>query len=146
MPEASASSTGPSNLPNYFKYLAQVYPRQTGNSTLNLFSQLTDGLAPISSTSVVHDNASGPGTATSVIMKDIQPDAHPTIVATDMVPAMIEVFNSTVSETSTWNQERFTGVVMKSEKLNFLDAHFTHSITNFSIFNFADPLSSMKEI
>jgi ubiquinone/menaquinone biosynthesis C-methylase UbiE len=146
MAEASASSTGPSNLPNYFKNLAQVYPRQTGNSTLNLFAQLTDRLAPISSTSVVHDNASGPGTATSVIMKDIQPDAHPTIVATDMVPAMIEAFNSTVSETSTWNQERITGVVMKSENLNFPDAHFTHSITNFSIFNFADPLSSVKEI
>ena len=35
---------------------------------------------------------------------------------------------------------------MKSEKLEFEDAYFTHSITNFSIFNFQDPLACVKEI
>jgi SAM-dependent methyltransferase len=59
-----------------------------------------------------------------------------------MVPAMIEAFNSAPNT----NPEKMTGVVMKSEKLDFPDAHFTHSITNFSIFNFQDPLAGVKEI
>lgn len=82
MADFNKPSTGPSNLPNHFKKLSQIYPRQTGNSTLNLFTQITELLAPISNSSIVHDNACGPGTASSVILKQ-HPDVEPKIVGTD---------------------------------------------------------------
>jgi SAM-dependent methyltransferase len=59
-----------------------------------------------------------------------------------MVPAMVEAFNSPPN----FNSDEMSGIVMKSEKLDFPDAYFTHSITNFSIFNFQDPLACFKEI
>jgi ubiquinone/menaquinone biosynthesis C-methylase UbiE len=142
MADSNKPSTGPSSLPQYFNKLSQIYPRQTGNSTLNLFAQITDHIAPISSSSVIHDNACGPGTASSIILKTLSLDAQPKIIGTDMVPAMIDAFNSAPNT----NPGKMTGVVMKSEKLDFPDAHFTHSITNFSIFNFQDPLAGVKEI
>ncbi|KAH6694861.1 S-adenosyl-L-methionine-dependent methyltransferase [Leptodontidium sp. MPI-SDFR-AT-0119] len=141
---SSANAGGPaSNLPSHFNKLSQIYPRQTGNSTLNLFASIADHLAPISASSIVHDNASGPGTATRVILKNLKPD-YPTVIATDMVPAMIDAFNSDIAKTN--ETSKLTGIVMKSETLDFPDEHFTHSITNFSIFNFSDPLVCVKEI
>lgn len=94
---------------------------------------------------MIHDNASGPGTATSVILKDLSRDAYPKVIATDMVPAMIETFNSTIVEPNA-DLDKFAGIVMKSEKLDFPDEYFTHSITNFSIFNFVDQQASVSEI
>ncbi len=135
----------PSNLPHYFNKFSQIYARQSGNSTLNLFSSITSHLAPISAQSVLHDNASGPGTATSVILRDLSEDAYPKVIATDMVPAMIDAFNSTIVEPNA-ALDKFTGIVMKSEKLDFPDAYFTHSVTNFSIFNFVDQQASVSEI
>jgi ubiquinone/menaquinone biosynthesis C-methylase UbiE len=145
MAASNKATTGPSNLPNYFNKLSQMYPRQTGNSTLNLFIKTTDHLAPISTNSIIHDNACGPGTASSVILKITNPDEHPKIIATDMVPGMIDAFNTAIVGTSS-KPELLTGIVMNSQKLEFPDAHFTHSITNFSIFNFAEPLTCVKEI
>ena len=142
---SSSTTAGPtSNLPAYFNKFSQVYPRQSGHSTENLFASITDHLAPISADSVIHDNAAGPGTATSVILKTLEPEEYPTIIATDMVPAMIEAFNSDVAKTN--GTSKLTGLVMKSETLDFPDDHFTHSITNFSIFNFVDPVICVKEI
>ncbi|KAG4438499.1 hypothetical protein IFR05_006022 [Cadophora sp. M221] len=143
--DSSAAASGPtSNLPSHFNKLSHIYPRQTGNSTLNLFASIADHLAPISATSIIHDNASGPGTATSVILKSLKPEDYPSVIATDMVPAMIDAFNSDIAEVN--GSSKLTGIVMKSEFLDFPDQHFTHSITNFSIFNFADPLVCVKEI
>ncbi|KAH7409009.1 S-adenosyl-L-methionine-dependent methyltransferase [Cadophora sp. MPI-SDFR-AT-0126] len=148
MSESSNSfntAAGPtSNLPAYFNKLSQVYPRQSGNSTADLFASITDYLAPITASSVIHDNASGPGTATGVILKNLKPEDYPTVIVTDMVPAMIEAFNSDVAKTN--GTSKLIGVVMKSETLDFPDEHFTHSITNFSIFNFVDPVICVKEI
>jgi len=133
-----------SNLPKYFNKLSQIYPRQTGNSTKNLFAQIKDQLAPITSSSHIHDNASGPGTATEVILKTVLPDIRPKIVATDMVPAMIEALDAEVSEQD-WGNNVATAV-MNSQKLDLPDDSFTHSITNMSVFNFSDPLRGIKEI
>lgn len=142
---SSSTAAGPtSNLPTYFNKLSQVYPRQSGHSTENLFASIRDHLAPISADSVIHDNAAGPGTATSVILKNLEPEEYPKIIATDMVPAMIEAFSSDVAKTN--GTSKLTGLVMKSEDLDFPDDHFTHSITNFSIFNFVDPVICVKEI
>ena len=144
MADSYQPSSQGSNLPKYFHHLSQTYPRQTGNSTRNLFAQIAHRVAPILSDSIIHDNASGPGTATGVILSNLPPDVHPQIVATDMVPAMIDAFKST--EFPGINPNHITGIVMKSETLAFPANHFTHSLTNFSVFNFADPSICVREI
>ena len=53
---------------------------------------------------------------------------------------MIEAFQSTFQGLN------ITSKVMNSQELDFPDAYFTHSITNFSIFNFQDALAGVREI
>jgi SAM-dependent methyltransferase len=61
-----------------------------------------------------------------------------------MVPAMIDAVRD-VANAGGW--KNVEGKVMKSdETLEFPDDHFTHSITNFSIFNFVDRVKAMSEI
>ncbi|CZT51467.1 uncharacterized protein RSE6_12614 [Rhynchosporium secalis] len=92
----SNPSSGPaSNLPAYFNKLSKTYALETGNATLNLFATLVSHLAPITPNSIIHDNASGPGTATSVILANLPHGSEcPKFIATDMVPAMIDAFRS----------------------------------------------------
>ncbi|KAK5239391.1 hypothetical protein LTS06_012810, partial [Exophiala xenobiotica] len=79
----------------YFTEIAPKYAQVTGNTTLDLFSQVLthrDGLS-ITPESIVHDNAAGPGTATEALIAwchqhDVSPPRK--IVVTDYVPAMIE--------------------------------------------------------
>ena len=134
-----------SNLPAYFNKLSVTYPKSTGRSTEQLFATLLSKLARINSESVIHDNASGPATATSVLLADPQiQSAAPRIICTDMVDAMIEAAKDLAAEKKWTNVE---GRVMKSDAaMDFPDNHFTHSITNFSIFNFADRVTATSEV
>jgi SAM-dependent methyltransferase len=134
-----------SNLPAYFNQLSVTYPTSTGRSTEGLFAQLLPRIAPITSESIIHDNASGPATATSVLLADTGiSSARPRIICTDMVSAMIDAVNGLAKEKQWTNVE---GKIMKSdEAMNFPDDYFTHSLTNFSIFNFSNRAQAMSEI
>jgi SAM-dependent methyltransferase len=134
-----------SNLPAYFNKLSVTYPKSTGRSTENLFAKLLPRLAPITSQSIIHDNASGPATATSILLSDAKIAAEkPKVVCTDMVEAMVEAARDLAQERSWGNVE---GKVMKSDApMDFPGAYFSHSITNFSIFNFADRVTAASEI
>lgn len=134
-----------SNLPAYFNKLSVTYPKSTGRSTEKLFATLLSKLAPISSESVIHDNAAGPATATGVILSDDAIlAAKPNIVCTDMVEAMVDASMDLAKEKQWLNVE---GRVMKSDStMDLPDAHFSHSITNFSIFNFSDRITATSEI
>ncbi|KAH8826793.1 S-adenosyl-L-methionine-dependent methyltransferase [Flagelloscypha sp. PMI_526] len=131
------------NLPKYFTNLAQLYPRQTSNTTRSLFAQILNELDPINGESVIHDNASGPAIATSELVPLAQ-SASAKIVATDFVPAMVDATNGVIQDNG-W-QDTVEAHVMNSLDLKFPDSHFTHSITNFSVFNFVDTLKGMQEI
>lgn len=131
------------SFPEYFKKLSTVYARQTGNSTYRLLEQFLRKLQPsLTSSSVLHDNACGPGTATTAIISytGFEP---PLIEATDFSPAMIDVLSEEISAEN-WNNVRAS--VMDSHELTFPDGTFTTSITNFSIFTFQDPLKCMQEV
>lgn len=133
------------NLPSFFTQMSTVYSRNTGNVTKDLFAQLVPRLAPITASSVIHDNASGPATATSVLLSEADiASQNPKFICTDMVPAMID------GATELAQKHQWTTVstkVMKSDlKMDFEDDTFTHSITNFSIFNFEDRVTAISEI
>jgi SAM-dependent methyltransferase len=61
-----------------------------------------------------------------------------------MVPAMIEGVNDLSKERGWQNIE--TKVMKSDEATEFPDNYFTHSITNFSIFNFVDRVKASSEI
>jgi len=144
MADTAKSSQAPkSSLPEYFRKLAANYAYNTGNSTKNLFAKTLDHIAPISSDSTIHDNACGPGTASEVLLSAF-PETDFTIIATDMVPTMIDALNVKIPEQD-WSS-KVTTATMNSQSLQLPDATFTHSITNFSIFNFAETLACVKEI
>lgn len=128
--------------PEYFSALAAGYARQTGNATRNMFAahlaEIT-GRHPIVPGSRIHDNAAGPGTATSVLVKAIPSDvaADVDFLVTDNSPAMVAAA-----------RESFPTLAVREMdacRLDVPDGHFSHSVSNFSIFALADPLASLRE-
>ena len=131
--------------PKYFSALAANYAQHTGNSTRRSFELAFNDIQaakPITKESLVHDNAAGPGTATSVLVDKFSRDELPKILVTDNVPPMIQGAKETFSG---WPQIE----ARLADSLNLHDIpadHFTHSILNFSVFAFADPLKGLQEI
>jgi len=67
-----AQQGSPQPFKGYFNKLSTGYSRQTGNSTYQLIEQVLQELRPaVTSSSVVHDNACGPGTATMAVIAHI---------------------------------------------------------------------------
>jgi SAM-dependent methyltransferase len=129
--------------PEYFNTLAANYSRQTGDSTSAIFLSSWDditALKPITSTSVIHDNAAGVGTATSVIVHKLSPHV-PEILATDNNPGMAAAAAHAFTQ-----YPSVTTKELDSVELPLPDDHYTHSITNFSIFLFSDPVLAMKNV
>ena len=153
---ASDSTTKPHPslpFPEYFTQLASNYPRHTGNTTRTLFQSALTSISLPSLTSpsvVIHDNAAGPGTATSVIVEqhfqqDADPKSNPKILITDSVPAMI------AQASSIFPLETYPTIsthVLDSHNLLPLipDDSVTLSILNFSIFTFLNPRKCLEEI
>lgn len=102
-------------------------------------------LPTLGSSSVIHDNACGPGIVTAEIQALFQSRSSvpPKLHATDFSPAMISLLDSKATE-GQWSN--VVTAVMDAEKLGFESDTFTHSITNFGIFLFPDPERSIKEI
>lgn len=143
---ATGSTIAP--FPKYFTALAANYTKQTGNSTRDIFAQALEditALTPITPGSVIHDNAAGPGTATSVLFDRIPAETTYSVTTTDNAPAMVAAARDSLAPI-TPPTVTFTTQEMDSLSLSFPDAHFTHSILNFSIFNMADPLLCLREI
>ena len=132
--------------PEYFSALAGNYAKQTGNTTRQLFDASFDDInavLPITKDSIVHDNAAGPGTATSILVDRLSADPGvPKILVTDNVPPMVM---GATDSFKVWPQ--IEAKVLDSLNLEGIpDDHFTHSILNFSIFTFVDPLKGLQEI
>lgn len=111
-------------------------------------STLTEDLKhPITKSSVVLDNAAGPGILTGELLKQISssqiPEAdYPELHAADFSAAMIKVLNA-----KGWG-EKFgvSAAVMDAQDLKYPDEMFTHVFMNLGIFALPDPLKGTKEI
>lgn len=131
--------------PKYFSAIAANYAQHTGDSTRRTFEQAFDDIQainPITKKSLVHDNAAGPGTATSVLVDKIPADELPTILVTDNVDPMVQAAKDSFSA---WPNIE----ARLADSLNLQDIptdHFTHSILNFSVFAFANYQEALKEI
>ncbi|KIW51731.1 hypothetical protein PV05_10420 [Exophiala xenobiotica] len=138
----------------YFTELAPKYSQFTGNTTRDLFNEVLDhrnGLS-ISSDSVVHDNAAGPGTAAEALITWCHKHnsaATPKIVVTDYVPAMIEAceaIRATKHQDDALWQSVALAVTDSADLKDYGDNYFTHSICNFSIFNLTHPDKCLQEM
>lgn len=97
----------------------------------------------IDASSILLDNACGPGIVTGEVQKLCSDESRPIIHAVDYAPAMI----STLKEKADY--EHWAGIeaaVMDAEDLKFPDNMFTHSFTNFGIFLFPHPEKAAKEV
>jgi len=89
-----------------------------------------NSVPPITPSSVVHDNASGPGIVAGVILSSpsfASGSELPKIHATDLSNAMIKILKK-----KPW-ADKVDAQVMNSLELTFPDATFTHSFTNFTL-------------
>jgi len=89
-----------------------------------------DSVPPITPSSVVHDNASGPGIVSGVILSSpsfASSTNLPKIYATDLSDAMIKILKKKPLA------DKVDAQVMNSLELTFPDATFTHSFTNFAV-------------
>ncbi|KAH8888035.1 S-adenosyl-L-methionine-dependent methyltransferase [Thozetella sp. PMI_491] len=131
--------------PEWFSAMAANYAKQTGDSTRRVFEACLEdiqAIKPITKDDIVHDNAAGPGTAASVLVDKLPKDELPTILVTDNVPPMVQAAKDTFKA---W--PAIETRVLDSLNLEGIPAdHFTHSILNFSVFTFADPLKGLQEI
>ena len=110
-----------------------------------LFASTLIHLTPrITSSSVVHDNGTGAGAATSVILDMLDPkflDEIPEILITDT--SKLNVANECYSQ---WSP-RITAVKADSQDSSSIpDGKLTHSIAMFTMFHFPDAPQSLREI
>jgi len=125
--------------------LAQEYELQNRSGTRVVAQHLLTFIPPITSSSVVHDNASAAGIVTSEILKSVSPNKPAQIHATDISPLFIRALRSQISEQQ-WSN--VTASVSDSTDLSAVlaDSSVSHSITNFGIFLFPDPQKAGREI
>ncbi|KAH8174610.1 methyltransferase domain-containing protein [Sarocladium implicatum] len=136
-------------IPDFFNRFAAGYIRQTGRTTLNILTDILSDTVqkspnPITSESVIHDTAAGPGIGAAAIAASLPKDQLPKhVLVTDSTPMMITAAKESLAASPLPDVE---AKEMDSQDLKDIpDAHFTHSINNFSIFAFPQPVAAVRE-
>lgn len=133
----------------YFTALAADYAHLTSNTTRMMAAAALDFIdLPTGTGILIHDNASGPGTATSAILERYKAAnlAAPSIVATDYTPAMIDALNTARNSNEAVSWESVQAQVQDSQALDFSSDTFDLSFCNVSIANFGKPLLALQEM
>jgi ubiquinone/menaquinone biosynthesis C-methylase UbiE len=131
---------------NVFNKGASQYVKQSAGVTVLLSHQILPLYLPITTSSIIHDNACGPGIVTFDILAHAAEAGipPPTIYATDFSQGMITELQRTIDQNGL---KSVTAQVMDSYNLSpFGDDMFTHSITNLGIFAFPDPVAGARHI
>jgi ubiquinone/menaquinone biosynthesis C-methylase UbiE len=134
------------DMEEHFSAFATMYEKQTGGVTREIASRGLAMLPPITSSSVIHDNACGPGVVTKLILKDAaaKGEAPPKIEATDFAKGMIDYLQNEISKNG-WSSVH--AQIRDAADLGcFEDGTFSHSVTNFGLFALPDAVKGAKEI
>jgi len=132
--------------PSHFSSLSSTYALQTGNSTADLFNTVlprVQALHPLTSSSVVHDNAAGPGSASAAILASLKKEDWPREILitdnnADMIQNAADAFKTV---------EGVECKVLDSQELEGLvEGRYTHSIMNVSLFLLKDPVAAMARV
>lgn len=128
----------------FYERVAETYEKNNGGVTNRLGIRMIElaSSVPITS-SIIHDNASGPGIIAGEILK--QPghaENPPKIHCTDISAPMIAQIEKK-SLHATYGVE---ATVMDAITLSFPDDMFTHSFTNLGVAFMSDPTQAMQHI
>jgi ubiquinone/menaquinone biosynthesis C-methylase UbiE len=110
----------------HFEKVAQTYEKD-GQGLQNamcrtLLSMTAELNHPVTKSSVVLDNASGPGILTGELLKQCQPNEVPELHAADFSAAMIRVLDA-----KGWGEKHgVKAAVMDAQDLQYPEAMFTH--------------------
>lgn len=137
-------------LPDYFSKFANVYVRQTGQSTLNILSDVIsehvqNSTHPIGADSIVHDTAAGPGIGAAALVSRLLKDQLPKeLLISDNNLMMVSAARDSLVGSPLPHVDCRE---LDSQDLSpsVADNYFTHSINNFSIFTFSRPLDAVRE-
>ncbi|KAF4461789.1 Ubiquinone menaquinone biosynthesis C-methyltransferase [Fusarium albosuccineum] len=125
------------------KYEASHMIELTGNVSGTVINFALDLIPPIKESSVVHDNACGPGAVSECIMATRTPPFEGIhIDATDFNPQFLAGC-AQLAEKNGWPLK---AQVMDSMDLKFPDNRFTHSITSFALHCMEDSVKITSEI
>ncbi len=127
------------DMEKFFSKQAETY--ENAASAMHDIARDSIALAPpITSDSVILDNACGPGIVTGEIMKQSIPGGTPEFYAADYSEAMIKVLRR-----HDW-ASKVQASAMDARELKFSDNKFTHAWTNFAIMAIQEPEKVAKEI
>jgi ubiquinone/menaquinone biosynthesis C-methylase UbiE len=132
---------------SYFERAASTY-EETSDIMKEIASHLLALSPPLTSQSIIHDNAAGPGIVTGQILAlpQFANAEPPTIHATDYSPAMIRALTAR-SQREAWPQSAIHAQVMDSTDLSPLPSNiFTHTYMAAAIFMVPDPVKAIREI
>ncbi|KAL9623482.1 MAG: hypothetical protein Q9160_002162 [Pyrenula sp. 1 TL-2023] len=138
---------------SHFEHMASSYEKSTRGVTRNVATHFLSTLTPpISASSIIHDNACGPGIVTFEILESLHaankpPPAH--VIATDITPGMIQAMQAKLEAKTVPGADgvKIEAHVRDSQDLRpIADATFTHSITCFGIFACPDAAKAAREI
>lgn len=121
---------------------------QTASIMIQMAKHLLTLTPPLDSSSVIHDNASGPGTVTAEILSlpQFARAPPPKIYPTDFSPGMIRALN-TRAKREKWPSNAIFPQVMDAMDLgHFPSNFFTHSYLAAAIFIIPDPIRAISEI
>jgi ubiquinone/menaquinone biosynthesis C-methylase UbiE len=124
------------NFKQRFNTMATMYNLTFGQISLPYAKHILTLLPPITPTSTIHDNASGPGTVALEILSHYRPhpfSPRPTIHPSDFSAALIAGLDDQLATHDQWAKCIHTSI-QDSQALSFDDNMFTHSIMNFSLF------------
>lgn len=141
-----AKADDKAKLDAHFEKVAQTYEKDgmgVQNGMCRTLLALSKELQhPITKSSVVLDNAAGPGILTGELLKQISPSDVPELHAVDFSAAMIKVLDA-----KGWGEKYgVKAVVMDAQDLKYPNEMFTHVFMNLGIFALPDPLKGTKEI
>lgn len=149
---ASDKETQTSKLPTstFFSSFAATYARQTGGTTASLFESILPDIQssknPITSSSTVHDIAAGPGTATSVLLRQSPPIKPKHVLVSDNIAPMVNAARESLPDADSEDSGVECKELNACDLSSLPDASFSHNILNFSIFVLADPATAVKHI
>lgn len=106
-----------------------TYESSGGKTTSKFAAHNLSLIPPIKPGSTIHDNASGAGTVTRLILESPTPPSDVTIYATDIDQPFLDVLSAD-AKTHNWPVHVST---QRSEKTDFADAFFDYDIMNIGI-------------
>ncbi len=145
----STDDNRPKTAIEHFDKAAEDYENHTGGCTRELAQCMLDRLPELADAgapgTIILDNACGTGVVAEEIIQR-HPDGTGTIYAVDAAPNMIDIARRKLNRLNEGRNFNITSHTMPSERLEFEDDTFTHSITNFGILFYRDSLAGAKEI